>query len=342
MTDHSLSQAEFDAITDAAAHWCMRLHADDCTAQERLAFEQWLDTHPLHALEYEAMLEIWDVAGDLPRHESEVMNVDMPVVVPIVPAKLRTPWRTFGMAAAVCALALPLAAYSGWSLGWLPNSYQHFEASRNVRQVTLNDGSKVELNLGTELTYSNYKDHRRVTLNKGEAFFSVAHDTSHPFIVKAAEGKVRVTGTRFNVWMYEDQVKVNLIEGSVLVSSNDDLPGDGLRLGPSMQASYRHGDLIPRISQTYDNDNSLAWLNGKLVLDDLALSDALPLINRYLETPLMVADNSTGAIRIGGIYNIKELNTLVTSLPKVLPVYLTRNKEGNPVLNSIPKQPPKS
>jgi hypothetical protein len=117
--------------------------------------------------------------------------------------------------------------------------------------------------------------------------------------------------------MYEDQVKVNLIEGSVLVSSNDNLSGDGLRLGPSMQASYRQGDYIPRISQTYDNDNSLAWLNGKLVLDDLALNDALPLINRYLETPLMLADHSTGAIRIGGIYNIKELNTLVATLPKV-------------------------
>jgi transmembrane sensor len=99
------------------------------------------------------------------------------------------------MAAAVCALALPLAAYSGWSLGWLPNSYQHFEATNNVRQVTLNDGSKVELNLGSELTYSNYKDRRQVTLEKGEAFFSVSHDTRHPFVVKAAEGKIRVTGT---------------------------------------------------------------------------------------------------------------------------------------------------
>ncbi|MDD2104422.1 FecR family protein [Pseudomonas putida] len=333
MTDTPLSPAQYDAITDAAAHWCMRLHAPDCTAQERQAFEQWLDVHPLHASEYEAMLEIWEVAGDLPRPET---------VVPLVRARPQTPWRAFGMAAAVCALALPLAAYSGWNMGWLPDSYEHFEASDNVRQVTLKDGSKVELNLGTELTYSNYKDQRRVTLKKGEAFFSVSHDASHPFVVKAAEGKVRVTGTRFNVWMYEDQVKVNLVEGSVLVSSNDDLPGDGLRLGPAMQASFRHGDLIPRISQTYDDDNSLAWLNGKLVLDDLALSEALPLINRYLHTPVQVADNATGAIRIGGIYNIRELNTLVATLPKVLPVYLTRNKDGNPILNAIPQQPPKS
>lgn len=334
MTDSPLSQAQYDAITEAAAHWCMRLHADDCTTQERLAFEQWLNANPLHAVEYQAMLEIWEVAGDLPRPE--------PQVVPLVKAKAQAPWRTFGMAAAVFALALPLAAYTGWNLGWLPNSYQHFEASDNVRQITLNDGSQVELNLGSELTFRNYKDRRQVTLKKGEAFFSVSHDLTHPFVVKAGEGKIRVTGTQFNVWMYQNQVKVNLIEGSVLVSSNDDLPGDGLRLGPSMQASYGRGDFIPRISQTYDGDNSLAWRSGKLVLDNLALNDALPLINRYLENPLMVADNSTGAIRIGGIYNIKELNTLVTTLPKVLPVYLTRNKDGQPVLNSIPQRTPKS
>jgi transmembrane sensor len=239
-------------------------------------------------------------------------------------------------------VALPLAAYTGWNLGWLPNSYQHFETTDNVRQVTLSDGSQVELNLGTELTFLNYKDERRVTLKKGEAFFSVSHDLTHPLIVKAAEGRIRVTGTQFNVWLYEDQVRVNLIEGSVLVTSNDALSGDGLRLGPAMQARFRRGDFMPKISQTYANDNSLAWRNGKLVLDDLPLSDALPLINRYLSKPVMVADNNTASIRLGGIYNIKELNNLVASLPRVLPVYLTRNENGNPVLNSIPQQAPKS
>jgi transmembrane sensor len=333
MTEHTLSEAEYDAITDAAAHWCMRLHANDCTTQERQAFEQWRNAHPLHAFEYEAMLEIWDVAGDLPRPAP---------VLPLARPQPEAPWRRLAIAAAVCALALPLAGYGGWHLGWVPNAYQHFEATDNVRTVTLKDGSQVELNLGSELTYSNYKDQRQVTLKKGEAFFKVSHDTRHPFVVKAAEGKIRVTGTQFNVWMYEDQVKVNLIEGSVLVSSNTDLPGDGLRLDPAMQASYRGGDFTPRISQTYDNDSSLAWRQGKLVLDDLALSDALPLINRYLDKPLMVADNSTGSIHIGGIYNIKEINGLVKSLPRVLPVYLTRNDNGNLVVNAIPQKTPKS
>lgn len=79
-----------------------------------------------------------------------------------------------------------------------------------------------------------------------------------------------------------------------------------------------------------------------MILDNLPLVDALPLINRYLSKPVMLADTGTGNIRIGGIYDIYEVTHLVSSLPKVLPVYLTQNQDGNTVLNSIPRKTPKT
>ncbi|MCM2362296.1 FecR family protein [Pseudomonas sp. SR18] len=330
MSEKSLSEAEYDAITEAAAHWCMRLHAGDCTPAERQAFSHWHDSHPLHAFEYAAMLEIWDVADHLPRTEP---------IACVVPFKPRSRLRTYAVAAAICLGALPLAAFTGWEAGWLPSAYERFEASNGLRQVTLGDGSQVELNLGTDLVYSNYKDQRRVTLKKGEAFFKVTHDSAHPFIVRAGEGQVQVTGTQFNVWKYGDQVRVMLLEGSVQIAS--DQQHGSVPLTPGMQASYQHGDATPRVTTINPNDTALAWRQGKLILDNLALADALPLINRYLNKPVMLADASTGAIRIGGIYNINEVHNLIPSLPKVLPVYLTQNQDGNPVLNSIPRQSPK-
>ena len=330
MSEKPVSESEYDAITDAAAHWCMRLHASDCTADERQAFTQWHDAHPLHAFEYAAMLEIWDVADHLPRSQPA------PVEVPFKP---RGRLRTYAVAAAVCLVALPLAAFTGWEAGWLPNAYQRFEAADGLKKVTLGDGSQVELNLGTELVYSNYKDQRRVTLKKGEAFFTVSHDRNHPFIVRAGEGQVRVTGTQFNVWQYDEQVRVMLLEGSVQISS--DGVHAGVPLSPGMQASFRQGDASPRVAAINPEDSALAWRQGKLVLDNLTLADALPLINRYLDKPVMLADASTGTIRIGGIYNTNEVNNLISSLPKVLPVYLTQNQDGSPVLNSIPRKAPK-
>lgn len=330
MTEKSVSEAEYDTITDAAAQWCMRLHASDCTPAERQAFQQWHDAHPLHAFEYAAMLEIWDVADHLPRTAS---------AAPVLAFKPRSRVRRYAVAAALCLAALPLAAFTGWQAGWLPNSYERFEATQGLRQVTLSDGSQVELNLGTELVYSNYKDQRRVTLKKGEAFFNVSHDSAHPFVVRAGEGQVRVTGTQFNVWKYGDQVRVMLLAGSVQIAS--DAIHSSMPLTPGMQASYQPGDATPRVRPFSPNDSALAWRQGKLILDNLALADALPLINRYLSKPVMLADAGTGAIRIGGIYNLSEVNNLIPSLPKVLPVYLTQNQDGNPVLNSIPRKTPK-
>src|SRR6195952_2914935 len=312
-----------DSIADPAAHWCMRLHESDCTEAERTAFAQWLAADPLHAVEYQAMLEIWDVADHLPRSSADKL-LPLPV--------RRRNWRQYAVAAAISLLAIPLAGIAGWNMGWVPNAYQRFEAAGQVRHVTLADGSQVELNLGTHLTYANYKDQRRVTLDDGEAFFQVSRSAEHPFVVRAADGQIRVTGTEFNVWKYEDQVRVTLLKGSVLVTGNRQR--DGYRLDPGMQASYKSGDYEPQIRQTYAQDSSLAWRDGKLVLDNLSLDEALPLINRYLERPVQLADEATGRIRIGGGYNTRDIKGLVKSLPKVLPVYLSENRDGNPVLSS--------
>ncbi|MFJ4348979.1 FecR family protein [Pseudomonas sp. NPDC089401] len=334
MNHDRLKPSPDDAITDAAAHWCMRLHADDCTTLEREAFARWLAADPRHAEEYQAMLEIWQTADLLPR-TATVVEFNPPARH--VPRKRN--WRPLAGAAALALLALPLAGWVGWEQGWLPNHYEHYAAGDHTRTVHLSDGSSVELNLNTELSYFNFKDQRKVTLEQGEAFFKVSHDSSHPFIVHAGHGQTRVTGTQFNVWKYQDQVKVTLVEGSVLVSSNGN--EGGYRLGPGMQASYRTGDFEPQLAQSDDYDNSLAWRNGKLILDNLSLEQALPVINRYLDAPLLLADASTGRIRISGIYNTREVRRLVDNLPKVLPVYLTRSKDGSTVLNSISPPPAK-
>ncbi|MCY1463394.1 hypothetical protein D9M71_812830 [compost metagenome] len=57
-------------------------------------------------------------------------------------------------------------------------------------------------------------------------------------------------------------------------------------------------------------------------LDDVSLRDALPLINRYLDQPLSLADEAAGELRIGGIYDTADLEQLVIALPRILPVKL--------------------
>lgn len=329
MSESPLSDSQYDAITDTAAHWCMRLQDGDMTVAERKALQTWLQAHPQHAVEFEAIAQIWNVTG-------LVQPVSPPPTTLTPPAPSRRRRHRYAAAAAVILSGIPLTGLVGWQFGWLPNAYETHEAQGGTHQVLLSDGSRVQLNLNTHLTFTNYKDRRSVRLDNGEAFFEVSHDRQHPFVVNAGEGSIRVTGTRFNVWMYNDQVKVMLVEGSVKVTSKAGREDNALTLLPNMQASWSSGDNQPRVSPIESNDTSMAWREGKLVINDLPLNQALPLINRYLQTPIVLADNATGQIRLGGIFNTQEMASLATSLPGVLPVSLSRNQQGNPVINRAP------
>ncbi len=327
------SPANDDPLVEVAAHWCMRMHAPDCTDAEREQFKLWLDEHPSHSIEYVAMLEIWDLSEHLPASttaSSPSPNLHQAPAVPGRPARpRRRGWRTQARAIALAVMALPLAAYGGWMMGWVPNSYEHFETAQNISRITLGDGSEVELNSNSNLSFSNYRDQRRVRLSSGEAYFHVTHDSDHPFVVTAGEGSITVTGTRFNVWKYNNSVVVTVTEGSVRVQS--ERQGNDSTLTPGMQASFKPGDLKPTV-KSVDTATALAWRDGKLILNDITLGEAVPLLNRYLDEPLLLADQSTADIRIGGIYSTRDVANLVKALPKVLPIKLEPQADGTTLI----------
>lgn len=104
------------------------------------------------------------------------------------------------------------------------------------KQVTLPDGSKVWLNSGSELSYSQYfatGPLKEITL-KGEAFFDIRHDPDRTFIIHTQYLDIKDVGTRFNVkaYTYEDKMETTLINGSVEVYPKNH-PEQMIRLQPN-------------------------------------------------------------------------------------------------------------
>lgn len=240
--------------------------------------------------------------------------------------------RSMRVVAITTVLVMGLGGWLGWHQGLLPDNLQRYHATANMRIATLPDGSRAELNLGTTLWFGNFRDVRRVALREGEAYFEVRHDAERPFVVYAGNGSITVTGTRFNVWTYGDEVVVTLTEGSVKVQSDLNTPNQVAYLSPGLQARFDNDDELPRVSSA--SANALSWRTGKLVLDNLTLAEALPVINRYLDKPIRLADQKTAQVRIGGIYDTRNVAQLVQTLPKVLPVYLSQNGGGEIVIHS--------
>src|SRR5262249_22327407 len=97
------------------------------------------------------------------------------------------------------------------------------------RTITLEDGTRVELNTSSELRVR-YDEHtRKVILKAGEAYFDVAQQLQRPFIVAAGKQQVVALGTAFMVRRDYDSITVTLLDGRVAVTpsnSNTDLQND--------------------------------------------------------------------------------------------------------------------
>jgi ferric-dicitrate binding protein FerR (iron transport regulator) len=91
-------------------------------------------------------------------------------------------------------------------------------------EIILPDKSKVWLNSGTTLKYSNqFNQSFREVYLEGECFFDVTKNTNKPFLVLASGVTVKVLGTAFNVKAYPEEktVETTVERGLVQVASND-------------------------------------------------------------------------------------------------------------------------
>ncbi len=156
-------------------------------------------------------------------------------------------------------------------------------------KTTLPDGTEVWQNAGTVLRYPSYFSGkgREVELI-GEAYFHVVSDENNPFYVQTKAGKVKVTGTRFNLSAYEEDAysSVVLEEGEVVFLSGK---GQEVRLLPDEQLVYtkQTGALV---KQKVDVEKYTAWTKGKLIFRNDPLSEVVQRLERWFHADIELLD----------------------------------------------------
>jgi transmembrane sensor len=161
-------------------------------------------------------------------------------------------------------------------------------------QVILPDHTIVWLNAASSLTYPTSftaLKSRRVELS-GEAYFEVAKDASHPFIVKSAGQDVEVLGTHFNIKNYpgEEIVKTSLMEGAVRMTSTTGVHiGQGVLLKPGQQSILNKGNID---IDTFDPEEVIAWKNGMFMFNKQDLEGILNQVARWYDVTIEYRDNS--------------------------------------------------
>ncbi len=151
--------------------------------------------------------------------------------------------------------------------------------------LTLSDGTKIWVNSESEIKYPVHfiGNTRKVEIVKGEAYFEVTYDASHPFIVATQKGVIEVLGTSFNVRAYDDEVAniTTLIEGSVSLRHKFD-ENSTVKLNPGQQARLINVNIKIRIFNA-DIESVVAWKKRQFIFKSNSLEDIFHELSRWYD-----------------------------------------------------------
>jgi hypothetical protein len=199
-------------------------------------------------------------------------------------------------------------------------------------ELQLSDGTIVHLNSGTTLKYPVKfiaGENRQVFLD-GEAFFDVAKDKKHPFVVNADKLNVRVLGTHFNVSSYpeDDLTDVVLVEGSVgMYSANETFNADkNTILKPGYKGSFNKNNNHINTKEV-NTDMYTAWMNGGLMFRDMSFNNICKKLERRYDVTIVIKSSKLANEKFNASFGDKPIEKVLTYFEDVYGFeYTTKNK----------------
>lgn len=163
-------------------------------------------------------------------------------------------------------------------------------------KVLLSDGTEVLLNADSRLSYPTiFKGKQRTVTLEGEAYFKVAKDSLHPFVVKSGNVQVSVLGTEFGVRGYvPNDVSVTLLEGKVAVS--DTCGTQSVEIHPGERAQFASNGKLQ--VEEVDAESLVYWKEGYFYFDDVTLVDMMKDIGRWYNIGIEFRNEEVMGIRM--------------------------------------------
>jgi transmembrane sensor len=333
--------ARHAAVAREAAGWLVTLSDSECTREEREEFIAWLRRSNLHVEEF---LRISELTGTLAHYR---FWPDDPVVDLIARARAgdregvvrigtwqssavatRGRWRAFlALAASLAILSLALGVIAGM-FDWGSKTYA--TNAGEMRSITLEDGSVVELNTRSRLRARFTANERRLQLLAGEAIFNVATNPRRPFRVFAGSIEIVAVGTQFNVDAHDSRTVVTVLEGRVRVTNNTDSRPQStgqIELSRGEQAVIARHQPPKRIAAA-DTAKATAWTERRLFFEGATLAAIATEFARYNDKIIRIDGQVLAARRITGVFNATDQATFVEFLRTHSDVRVREDERG--------------
>lgn len=338
MQDRTMLAAA-ERLARTAGRWDARLRSPRCTDEDRRSFAAWRDADPSHQAAFERLQAI--IAGlRLERSRADLRAIRDSALGTVRKRRVR---RNSGMAAAVAGMVLAAT----WLLfaGGGPGGQVYSTGAGQRSTVELQDGSVLELSSATRVEVAFSEARRSVTLRAGQAIFKVARQHARPFVVHAGDREIVALGTMFDVRLERSALRVTLLEGKVTVNRDgtDDARGasdaqsDAVVLQPGQQAVVTQPSqsdaILPSSAEAHVHVRAIdvvkvtAWLDGRVFLEDMPLTDAVTEMNRHSATQILITDPQLSKLRVNGMFIAGEQHAFAAALAEYFPIAMERRGE---------------
>ncbi|TBO41384.1 FecR family protein [Pedobacter kyonggii] len=228
--------------------------------------------------------------------------------------------------------AVLFIAVGGWIAYNLysPESYTELTATYQVRTEALPDGSALTLNKNTKISYAaNFKNNRKLKLERGDVFFDVAKDKTHPFVIDIEKISVEVVGTSFNIKHIKKDTEINVETGIVKVRlGNDEIKlykGEKIHIDGNTQ----------KLVKEQSTDQLYNYYRTRLIQgNNLPLWKLVNTLNEAYGSKIKL-DDKVRDLTITTTFKMGSLNDILIVTCETLNLNLTRN--GNIILLSDKK-----
>jgi ferric-dicitrate binding protein FerR (iron transport regulator) len=254
------------------------------TEEETATVNKWIEADKANEADYRLLEKLWQTSN-----EQEPITFDTEKALQSVTAQIdaaeptHKKARVFSLQRAVAVAAMLLITLTIWWIAGNNNKVNVVQALTNVKEVQLQDGSKIYLRKGSVLQYPDrFEGNKRAVTLTGEAFFEITHDTRKPFIIAARKTEVMVVGTSFSVIAGIDSVEVIVKTGKVAFSYIENKHINTF-VTAGERALYSHEHLTKGINT---DENFNAWQSKQLVFKNASLAYVIATISDYYKVQI--------------------------------------------------------
>jgi ferric-dicitrate binding protein FerR (iron transport regulator) len=269
----------------------------ESSEEEVAAVFQWIDADPENRKEFIAFKKVWALAAQGDENEAHLWRITSPRFH----GKQTNLFLRIASYAAVFLLLIGTGvALQFTGLGVRQDKIVYQKSATisaplgQMTNVELPDGSTVMLNSGSSITYNgNFSLGQRLVTLQGEAYFDVAADQKHPFIVQTSRLNFKVHGTSFNIEAYPEanSMSTTLVQGSLGVMDKSDK--EILLLAPGENAFFDAYTSKMTVNKV-NTDLYTSWKVGLITFRNEKLKDIARKIERWYNVEIVINNQKLG------------------------------------------------